>query len=209
MSTTIGLISDVHATPTPLAEALSIFKRQGVDTILCAGDIAGYGNELDQTVELLGQGDCLAIAGNHDLWHLEKHAANAVDRRAPATNHYLGNLPAALELVIEDKTLYMVHASPPASYLDGIKLLDAEGNLDMNSQRTWTQRLDGFGYDVLIVGHTHQVYAEQLGKTLVVNPGSTLFNHTCATLTFPGLEFSLYPLSNKTPNKTWNWGTNR
>ena len=41
MPAKIGLISDVHATAKPLKEALSIFQREGVDLILCAGDIAG------------------------------------------------------------------------------------------------------------------------------------------------------------------------
>ena len=207
MRTRIGLVSDVHATVAPLAEALSIVKREGVDTVLCAGDIAGYGDELDQTVELLLQGDCQAIAGNHDLWHLEQHADNTADQCNPGTHLFLGRLPATLAMAIENRTLYMVHGSPPQSYLDGIKLLDTEGNLDLDLQQEWTQRLAGFGQDLLIVGHTHQVYAERLGETLVVNPGSTRFNHTCATLTFPGLEFRWYPLANKTPIKTWNWGT--
>jgi len=48
MSVKIGLISDMHATPGPLKEALSIFREEGVDRILCAGDVAGYGTELDQ-----------------------------------------------------------------------------------------------------------------------------------------------------------------
>ncbi|HEC11905.1 MAG TPA: metallophosphoesterase, partial [Acidiferrobacteraceae bacterium] len=42
MPTKIGIISDLHATPAPVAEALSIFDQQGVDEVLCAGDIAGY-----------------------------------------------------------------------------------------------------------------------------------------------------------------------
>lgn len=208
MTTKIGLISDVHATAAPLAEALSIFKREAVDTILCAGDIAGYGDELDQTVELLLQSDCQAIAGNHDLWYLERLSNNTADQCNPGTSLFLEKLPATVEMAIESRSLYMVHASPPRSYLDGIKLLDAEGNLDPGLRQEWTRRLAGFSHEVLIVGHTHQVYAERLGETLVVNPGSTRFNHTCAILTFPGLEFRLYPLSNKTPLKTWNWGIN-
>ena len=50
--TSIGLISDVHATPTPIEEALSIFKQAGVEQVFCAGDIAGYGDQL--AVEHLG-----------------------------------------------------------------------------------------------------------------------------------------------------------
>lgn len=53
MTVKIGLISDVHATAAPVREALAILQREGVETILCPGDIAGYGTELELTVELL------------------------------------------------------------------------------------------------------------------------------------------------------------
>ena len=40
--TLIGLLSDVHSTPTPLAEALDLYRAACVDEIFCAGDITGY-----------------------------------------------------------------------------------------------------------------------------------------------------------------------
>ena len=67
----IGLISDVHATPDPVRGALSIFQNENVDISLCAGDIAGYGDELDDTVELLVESKIRVISGNHDTWFLE------------------------------------------------------------------------------------------------------------------------------------------
>ena len=39
--TAIGLLSDVHATAAPVALALEIFHRAGVEQVWCAGDIAG------------------------------------------------------------------------------------------------------------------------------------------------------------------------
>ena len=62
----LGLISDVHATAAPLQEALAIFKRAGVDQVLCAGDIAGYHDEVEQTVALLVDNDVQTVRGNHD-----------------------------------------------------------------------------------------------------------------------------------------------
>ncbi len=46
--TSIGLISDVHVTPAPIEEALSIFEQAGVEQVFCAGDIAGYGGSLSR-----------------------------------------------------------------------------------------------------------------------------------------------------------------
>ena len=173
--------------------------------ILCPGDIAGYGNQLDTTVELLIAGNCKAILGNHEIWHLDNTAKGKKDR----ASSFFSTLPAVIELTIEGKNLYMVHASPPRSYMDGIKLLDDDGNILLDQKQKWSERLINFEHDVLVVGHTHQVFAERLGGTLVINPGSTRFNHTCAILLFPDLELRWFALSNKPPEKVWNWGKNQ
>ena len=205
MSTRIGLVSDVHATPAPLKEALSILKKEGVGTVLCPGDIAGYGDELDETVQLLIDCDCKAILGNHEIWQLED-AAEGEESLAQA---YFRTLPAMLDLMIEGKRLYVAHASPPQSCLEGIRLLDQAGNIIPDQKERWTERLAAFDYDVLVVGHTHQVFAERLGRTLVINPGSTKFNHTCAILRLPDMALQWFPLSNRAPVKVWNWGANQ
>jgi putative phosphoesterase len=201
----IGLVSDVHATPGPLREALAIFEREGVERILCGGDIAGYGEELDETVALLRQSRCESIVGNHDQWCLQE----AGDEVNSATLQYLRDLPLARRFTLEGRRLYMVHASPPDSTMDGIRLLDEDGEVMPAQVAMWSERLAHFGYDVLLVGHTHQIFAERLGETLVINPGSSTFNHSCAVLTLPQCELQLYGLSGYEPSRTWNWGANQ
>ena len=202
MPTRIGLISDLHATAAPVREALSIFKQHGVEMILCPGDIVGYGEEDAETIDLLRESCCQATLGNHEIWYLEEAEP---DNDNP-TISYLRSLSSILELNIEGKNIYMVHASPPLSYMDGIKLLDENGKILPEEKEYWTEQLVGFEPEVLIVGHTHQVFAEQIGTTFVINPGSTMFNHTCAILELPSLSYEFFPLSGKTPVKSWNWG---
>ena len=202
MSTNIGLIGDPHATPEPLAEALAIFRRKKVDTIWCTGDIAGYGESLDKTVLLLKDSGCRVIYGNHEQWHLGKSGHQA----ASSTNDYISSLPYVIQKEIEGKRLYLVHASPPQSITDGIRLLDEYGNVVEEEKQAWTERLAKFDHDVLIVGHTHQVFAEQLGHTLVVNPGSTRLNHCCAVLGLPDLTIEWFALSGQMISHSWNWG---
>jgi putative phosphoesterase len=204
MITRLGLISDIHANPAPLEEALAIFKQQNVDFILCPGDIAGYGDSLNETIDLLEENKCQTILGNHELWYLEKPAH--FDTKA---YHYLKSLPFTLEITLEDKNLYMVHANPPDSVVGGIRLLDKNGAIIPEQKILWTTQLTDFDYDVLIVGHTHQVFAEQLGNTLVINPGSTTYNHSCAILSLPDLTIEFYSLSKQPILKSWNWGSNQ
>jgi putative phosphoesterase len=198
----IGLISDVHATPAPVEEALAIFDRAGVEQVFCAGDIAGYRDRLKETIALLSASSCQAVLGNHDLLYLD-HYADDPGNEAVA---YFQRLPASLDMLIAGKRVYMVHAQPPDACHGGIKLLDRQGEVQSDRVALWTRQLQSFDSDVLVVGHTHQVFAEQVGNTLVVNPGSSAFNHSCAILRLPEMSVQVFALSGKAVDRTWNWG---
>ncbi|MBU0479597.1 MAG: metallophosphatase family protein [Proteobacteria bacterium] len=201
MSFRIGLISDVHACPAPVEEAMALFRRRRVDKIICVGDIAGYNDQLEATVDLLVKNDCEAIIGNHDQAYLEedKNGQNAECR------DYLRSLPAVREYFIENKRIYVVHAQPPNSQHGGIKLLDENGRIIDRQRQRWSKALDDFAREILIVGHTHQVFFEPLGNTLVINPGSSVYNHSCAILNLPDLTVDFYTLSGSEILKSWNW----
>jgi putative phosphoesterase len=201
MSTRIGLLSDPHATPQPVAEALALFRREQVAQVLCAGDIAGYGDALAETTELLR--DCTCVLGNHDLWYLAGHRGEA-----PPVDAFLEALPSSCEFTIEGCSVYLVHAHPPDANRGGIKLRDKLGGLDADAVADWGARLAGFGRQLLVVGHAHQVFAERLGSTLLVNPGSSAFNHSCAIVTLPEFRVEWFPLSGKPISLVWNWGEN-
>jgi len=198
----IGLISDPHAYAKPVAQALSIFKKEQVDAIWCTGDIAGYGDELEETVRLFQKDNCRVILGNHELSYLHKNSFE-INKQIYS---YLKSLPRVIQQNIEGKTVYMVHASPPGSLKAGIHLLDQKGDMIESEKHQWTEQLKDFDIDVLIVGHTHQVFAEMLGSTLVINPGSSQFNHSCAILNLPDLTVQWFALSDQPIKKSWNWG---
>ena len=223
----IGLISDVHASPQPVAEAMEIFSRAGVDQILCAGDIAGYMDQLDATIDLLKENNCVTVMGNHDQLYLDKMVPNPEQNSSgmkktgqndvgqsrssgTQTISFLKGLSASYETTIEGRRLYMVHAQPADNLQDGlhggIKLLDKTGAIISAQVAKWSDMLKSFDYDVLFVGHTHQVFVEELGGTLVINPGSSVFNHCCAILRLPEMTVELFSLSGKDIQKTWNWG---
>ena len=201
MTTRIGLVSDVHAAPAALREALAIFERKQVDKIICAGDIAGYFEELEPTVELLLDNNCSCIPGNHDLTYLETHA----DDVETLPYRFLAALPETLEFELEGRRVYVVHAHPPASQHGGIKLLDVDGNLIPEQTAYWQLELQDADYDVLIVGHTHQVFAQLIGDVMLINPGSSIFNHSCAILELPSMQVEFFSLEGKEILKSWNF----
>lgn len=196
----IGLVSDVHSAPAPLAEAIAHFHEQQVDRILCAGDIAGYNDGLSETIDLLIEHDVQCIAGNHDESWLQRHAD------ASGRDHeFLSGLPKTLELEIDTLKVTVVHAEPPTATHGGIKLINIEGDPIPERLEQWQDRLQDERMDVLIVGHTHQVYAMELGGTFVVNPGSSVFNHSCMILDLPDCTVQTIALSGQAIEPVWNW----
>ena len=135
MSTRIGIISDVHASPAPLKQALEIFARAGVSEIICAGDIAGYFEHITECIELLQKYQCQTIMGNHDESYLQQTAKT--ESRNSHEYHYLESLPLKLELTVEQKSIYVVHAEPPTEMHGGIKLLDQQGQIQHDKVRVW------------------------------------------------------------------------
>ena len=186
----------------PLEEALSLFADRGVEQIFCAGDIAGYGEHLQETIALLQTNTCQSIIGNHDISYMDRHE-NEIDNDAIP---FLKQLPTSIEQIIDGKKLCMVHAQPPDECHGGIKLLSKEGVVLESRIAEWEEKLQTLNCDVLVVGHTHQVFVEKIGNTLVINPGSSVFNNSCAILRLPEMTVELIALSGKDILKTWNWG---
>lgn len=202
MSSRIGLMGDVHATVEPLQHALRIFEQNRVDQILCAGDIAGYGTELEQCIELLIASGCVTVLGNHDRYYID-HNIDGVENWVDL---FFNNLPVTWESTITGKRVFTVHASPPDSMNRGITLLDQDEKIIPSRKKQWSLELERYGFDVLVVGHTHQVFTEMLGQTMVINPGSTKFNNSCAILSLPDKEVRTFSLLGMTIRKVWHWG---
>lgn len=201
MPTRIGIISDVHASPEPLQQALDIFDKAKVSEIICVGDIAGYFDELIPCIDLLKNYRCKTIVGNHD----QSWLADNPDQINSETYAYLQALPETIELTLEGRKILVVHAEPPSTQHGGIKLLDKEGEFIPELLDDWTEKLATLGYDVLIVGHTHQVYALPLGDVFVVNPGSSQFNHSCMILSLPDMAVEILALEDKPVINSWNF----
>ena len=201
MPTKIGLLSDVHATVEPLREAITLFKKSNVSKIICAGDIAGYGEELLETVKLLQANNVLVVRGNHEEWYLENEGEDEVVRG------YFDQLPVYRELTVENKTIYLVHAHPPDGIMGGMKLLDMTGQIIEDELDKWSESIKKIKSDVLIVGHTHQVFSVNINDTLVINPGSSKYNNSCAILELPEMIVNWYPLAGKRIESVWNWSS--
>jgi len=63
---TIGFISDIHANREALEAVLADVAMLKVDTLICLGDVVGYGPDPDVCLDLVAAACDVMIRGNHD-----------------------------------------------------------------------------------------------------------------------------------------------
>jgi diadenosine tetraphosphatase ApaH/serine/threonine PP2A family protein phosphatase len=62
----IGILSDIHSNLEALTETLAAVERHRPDTLVCLGDVVGYGASPNECCELV-RGACgVTLVGNHD-----------------------------------------------------------------------------------------------------------------------------------------------
>jgi predicted phosphodiesterase len=158
-----GVISDVHGNLPALEATLAALDRAGIDRIVCAGDLVGYGPRPNECVARIAALDPapLVVAGNHDLMAVG---------RLPAGS--LGPLPRQTlewtrEVLEGDARRYLeglptIAATPDGATLAHGSLADpTEYVLDCTAAREQLRLLEQHSpaARVLILGHTHQPLA--------------------------------------------------
>lgn len=139
----LGVISDSHDDVESLERVLELFQRFGIDELIHLGDLISPFS-LDP---ILSSGIPFRILrGNNDAEVLL--ALRSVERGG------------------------IYHQSPVEMDLDGAKLLLFHGFGDSELTKFTAISLASSGrFDFVLYGHTHEVHVEEIGDTLVVNPG--------------------------------------
>lgn len=177
----IAVISDIHSNPFALEAVLKDIEKQGVDQIICTGDLIGYMPMPNEVVDMIKSRDIQCIKGNHDLKVLNEEKLNDQDFEAldptmvqqsaskvytryilnEENYTYLNNLPESIRLKAFEYDILFVHGSPRKideyMYEDGENLLEIEGTLQA---------------DVVVSGHTHIPYCKKVNDTYFINAGS-------------------------------------
>ncbi len=151
-----AILSDVHANPTALKAALADAREQGVDSILCLGDVVGYGPDPAEAVALCREACDMTLMGNHDaavagligIGNFIPFAQDGVRRHAA-------------ELALGDRkwlrTLPYLHSCRNFICAHGTPM-HPSGFFYMNAMETVVHSLEWMAQQrkrLLFVGHTH------------------------------------------------------
>ncbi|RMF68269.1 MAG: metallophosphoesterase [Calditrichaeota bacterium] len=115
-----AIISDIHGNLEALDSVLAEIDKRGADTIVCLGDIVGYGPNPNECVETVKSRAEITLAGNHDyaplgkldLSYFNPWARRAIEWTAEHLTEdsisFLQNLPLRAEL----DGFTIVHSTP-------------------------------------------------------------------------------------------------
>jgi len=123
----IGIISDLHSNIEAMKEVMGWLKKEGVDHILCLGDLVGYNASPTEVTYLVYSRCTFSLKGNHERYVLGMEAKGVKDEKLEVIRwtqdqlpgryvEWLGTLP---DWHLYEGLLLLVHGSPrdPDEYL--------------------------------------------------------------------------------------------
>lgn len=173
----LGVISDVHANVIALEAVLEALKEKGAETIVCLGDVVGYGPSPNETIELLRKEDVICTLGAAD----ERIAYDFLARKRPREGvadeilewtrkviqprnvEFLRSLPIQYRLLTPAGRFRFFHGTPETP---GQRLHLNQDPLSL------TRLLQRNRCRVIAAGGTHVPFYRKLPAGAVVNPGS-------------------------------------
>lgn len=176
-----AVIGDIHSNIDALKSVLKDIQAKQVDFIVCTGDLVGYLPFPNEVIECVRAERVLVVQGNHDqaiahaqripLEKLEQMTVEEKCAKASAcyTNaviteenrKYLRELPQSLTFKQGELEVIVVHGSPRSI---NEYLYEGGSALEEISQESH--------YDVVICGHTHIPYHQEVSGTHYINAGS-------------------------------------
>lgn len=172
----LGLISDVHANIVALEAVMEKLESHGVDTIICLGDLIGYGPAPNEVIELIRKKHVMCTLGSSD----ERVAFDFVGARRRRG--------------VADKTIEWTHTVITKDNLNYLRSLPVQARLrtpvgrlryfhsGINSPSETLQIgetpaeqmkvLEECRCDILAIGKSHVPFTKELKAGWIINPGS-------------------------------------
>lgn len=169
--TRIAVFSDIHGNLHALEATLAAIDELGIRTLVCCGDVVGYGAYPNECIELLRFRRIPTLAGNHDHAALEltdvqffneiaREAVHWTRQRLSRDNTaWLRQRPYTLAM---GENFYFAHASPHQPEAWGYVLTFGDAR---QAFAAYTER-------ICCIGHSHQpALVQQCGEELACPEG--------------------------------------
>jgi putative phosphoesterase len=178
-TTTLALLSDIHGNLTALEAVLADLSADGVERLVCLGDVAAYGPQPAAVLERLQALNVPVVMGNTDAWLLDPQPHPERDEKTSIVNEI--ELWGAAQLTaVHRQYLQTFQPTLTISLAEEVELLCFHGSPrsfhDIILATTPDEALAGFfeGYTATIMagGHTHTQLVRRFRQAWLLNPGS-------------------------------------
>jgi len=152
----MACISDIHGNLEALTAVLKDIKSRGIQKIICAGDIVGYGADPCTCIDIIRENNIPAVQGNHDAYTCFNKGRERINRAAYAsilwTRKHVSREQKAwlskLPLVMDFEAFTVVHSSlkNPDEWNYILNIEQAERCFSMQEK------------PITIIGHSHRPY---------------------------------------------------
>jgi putative phosphoesterase len=170
----IAVISDIHGNFEAVKTAFLDIQERNADTIICLGDVMGYGPYPNETIDFIREKRIINILGNYDAAVIEEKFNYIRDTEvnrfcmpwaagelSEENREYLKSLPKQITVEFEGKKIVFVHGSNR----------NINEYLKENSKEA-EEAIEEFAGDVLVCAHTHIPYEKHYGNKILLNDGS-------------------------------------
>lgn len=174
----IALLSDIHGNFVSLKAVWHDLMSQGVDQVICLGDIATLGPQPREVIDFLREHQVICVTGNHDEFLIKPESLHTymdapwfsesirwtISELRPDDLRYLRSFtPLYRHFFDEKRSMLCFHGSP-------------HSNIDMLLATTppaeVKEKLKGFRATIMAGGHTHLQMFRQHNGLILLNPGS-------------------------------------
>lgn len=192
----LGVISDIHANVLALEAALKALRERGAESILCLGDLVGYGPSPNETLDLVRSEGLMCTLGAaderiaFDFARAGKPRVGVADQILEWTREvieprhveFLRTLPVQRRLNTPAGRLRFFHGSPETP----------SERINLNQDPlSLAKVLERARCRIMIAGATHVPYYRELPAGWVLNPGSV----GLALNGEPGADFALLTIN--------------
>lgn len=173
----IGVISDVHANVIALEAAVAALRKHRVQSIICLGDLVGYGPSPNETIDLIRSENITCTLGAADE-RIAFGFAQSRQRRAGVADEILDWTSS----VIRDEHVDFLRSLPVQRRMNTAagRLRFFHGTPETPSQRlnlnqdpvSLARLVERTRCSILVAGATHVPFFRQVASGWVLNPGS-------------------------------------
>jgi predicted phosphodiesterase len=178
----IAILSDIHGNLPALEAVLTEIVAEGIERVVCLGDVATLGPQPREVLARLRALGCPVVMGNTDAillapqddeeapsdhWRNEDFDRWCAAQLTPDDLAYLRTFQPTISLPLSEDMMLLCYHGSPRSYDERISAETADSALHEMLAATPARIYAG--------GHTHQQLLRRYRDALVLNPGAVGF----------------------------------